>query len=42
MYIDAVEETFAPTSRSPLEERVKWCDTGSVVEYFKNNHKPWN
>lgn len=42
MYIDAVEETFAPTSRSPLEERVKWCDVNSVIEYFKNNHKPWN
>jgi MoaA/NifB/PqqE/SkfB family radical SAM enzyme len=35
MYIDAVGETFAPTSRSP--ERTKWTDALNIVEYFKNN-----
>lgn len=37
MYVDAVEETFGPTSRSPKEERVSW-DSTSIVEYFKKNH----
>lgn len=37
MYVDAVEETFGPTSRSPLDERVSWNST-SIVEYFKENH----
>lgn len=40
MYVDAVEETFAPTSRSPLTEREKWCDYNtSIVDYFKKKHK---
>lgn len=38
MYIDAVEEKFAPTSRSPYNERVSW-DSVDLIEYFKNNHK---
>lgn len=37
MYVDAVEEKFGPTSRSPQDERVSWNST-SIVEYFKNNH----
>ena len=32
MYVDAVEETFAPTSRSA--ERTSWSETG-IVDYFK-------
>lgn len=35
MYVDAVEETYAPTSRSL--ERVKWTDMG-ILEYFKNEY----
>lgn len=38
MYIDAVEETFAPTSRN--ENRSSWQDYQyNVVEYFINNKK---
>ena len=37
MYVDAVNETFAPTSRSPLSERVSWSSTNSIIDYFKNN-----
>lgn len=37
MYVDAVEGTFGPTSRSPQDERVSW-DSTSIVEYFKENH----
>ena len=35
MYIDAVEETFAPTSTS--KDRVKWSDM-SLLDYFKKYH----
>ena len=41
MYIDAVEEKFGSTSRSPIIERETWVDNGnSVMEYFKKHH-PW-
>jgi hypothetical protein len=36
MYIDTVEKEFAPTSRSPLSERVKWNHT-DLLEYFQTN-----
>lgn len=40
MYIDAVEETFAPTSRST--ERVPWSDYNyDVVKYFKENRNEY-
>lgn len=39
MYVDAVEETFAPTSRSPLTERESWSSYSSIVDYFKKKHK---
>lgn len=39
MYVDAVEETFAPTSRSPLTERESWSGYTSIVDYFKKKHK---
>ena len=42
MYVDAVEETFAPTSRSPKSERVSWKDVESISKYFKDNHKSWS
>lgn len=42
MYVDAVEETFAPTSRSNKEDRVAWDSTTSIVDWFKENKKPWN
>lgn len=38
MYLDAVEQTYAPTSRS--SERVSWKEMG-LVEYFQKNHKEW-
>lgn len=41
MYVDAVEETFAPTSRSPKSERVSWSEMG-IIDYFKENHKKWS
>jgi len=37
MYVDAVNETFAPTSRSLLSERVSWSSTKGIIDYFKNN-----
>lgn len=43
MYIDAVEEKFAPTSRS--KDRVDWNKTNGLLDYFKNNRvddKPSN
>lgn len=43
MYVDAVEETFAPTSRSPLSDRVSWDKyNNNIVDYFKKNKKEWN
>lgn len=39
MYVDAVEETFAPTSRSPLTDRESWSDYTSIIDYFKKKHK---
>jgi len=36
MYIDAVKGEFAPTSRSPQEERVSW-DSTNILDYFKEN-----
>lgn len=41
MYIDAVEETFAPTSRTNYSERVSWDDI-SLIDYFKHNHNKWS
>ena len=35
MYVDAVSEIFAPTSRSV--ERTKWEDCESILDYYKNN-----
>lgn len=40
MYVDAVSETFAPTSRSPLNERVSWKDT-DILSYFRENKRPF-
>ena len=43
MYIDAVEEKFAPTSRS--KDRIEWSRTNGLLDYFKNNRvddKPSN
>jgi hypothetical protein len=37
MYMDAVEEEYAPTSRSPKEERVRWKNM-DLKEYF-NKYK---
>lgn len=40
MYIDAVEETFAPTSRST--ERVPWSEYNyDIVKYFKENRNEY-
>ena len=41
MYVDAVEETFAPTSRTKIEDRVSWSEAGGILNYFKNNRNPW-
>ena len=41
MYIDAVREEFAPTSRSPYENRCSW-DSISILDYFKKNRKSWS
>ncbi len=35
MYVDAVNEVYAPTSRDP--ERVSWDEAGNIVGWFKNN-----
>ena len=35
MYVDAVTEVFAPTSRSA--QRVKWQDSKGILDYYKNN-----
>jgi hypothetical protein len=37
MYIDAVEELLAPTSRSP--ERENWEQ--GIIEYFQKNSTTW-
>ncbi len=42
MYVDAVNKTYAPTSRSPFNERTSWSDVESIVEYFRNNHNKWS
>jgi hypothetical protein len=43
MYVDAVEEIFAPTSRSPIEDRFMWSDyNNNITEYFIKNKKQWN
>lgn len=34
MYIDAVKQEYAPTSRSPLSERVGWDDK-TLLQFFK-------
>jgi len=36
MYIDVVEREYAPTSRSPKSDRVKWDDM-DFLTYFRNN-----
>lgn len=41
MYIDAVNEEFAPTSRSPYEERCSW-DSINLLDFFNKNKKSWN
>ena len=41
MYIDAVNEEFAPTSRSPYTERVKWSDTKGLVDWFNKNKRSY-
>lgn len=41
MYVDAVNEEFAPTSRSPYNERCSW-DSISILDYFKKNRKSWS
>lgn len=41
MYIDAVNEEFAPTSRSPYEERSSW-NSISLLEFFNKHKKSWN
>jgi hypothetical protein len=38
MYVDAVEETVAPTSRTPKEERTSWNQT-TLLKYFNENHR---
>lgn len=38
MYVDAVEETVAPTSRTPKPERTSWKDT-TILKYFNENHR---
>lgn len=38
MYIDAVEQTFAPTSRSSKNERVSWNDI-FLIDYFQKYKK---
>lgn len=38
MYVDAVEETIAPTSRTPKEERTPWGET-TILKYFNENHR---
>ena len=35
MYVDAVTEIFAPTSRS--SERTKWSDCSGILDYYQNN-----
>lgn len=37
MYIDAVNQTYSKTSRSPIDERVKFSDT-TLINYFKSIH----
>lgn len=39
MYVDAVEETVAPTSRTPYQERVPWSKCGGILKYYEQNHK---
>lgn len=41
MYVDAVKEEFAPTSRSPHNERCSW-DSTNILDYFKKNRKSWS
>ena len=41
MYVDAVNEEFAPTSRSPYSERCSW-DSINILDYFKKNRKSWS
>lgn len=38
MYIDAVEETFAPTSRDT--NRLPWNLTNGIIDYFNVHHNP--
>ena len=40
MYIDAVTEEFAPTSRS--SERINWSKAGGILNYFRNNKKSYD
>ena len=41
MYIDAVEETYAPNSRCPIDQRVSW-DSERLLDYFNKNKSSWN
>ena len=36
MYIDAVEETYAPNSRCPIDQRVSW-DSERLLDYFNKS-----
>lgn len=38
MYVDAVRGEYGPTSRSDFSERISW-DSGSIIDYFKKEHK---
>lgn len=38
MFVDAVEETVAPTSRTPKEQRIPWNECGGILKYFKDEH----
>lgn len=37
MYIDAVLQEFAPTSRSGKDTRKKWKDCDNILQYFQEN-----
>lgn len=41
MYVDAVREEFAPTSRSPIEDRQSW-DSINIIDYFKKYRESWS
>ena len=37
MYVDAVNQTFAPTSRDT--HRTPWSETKGIIDYFSKNHR---